>query len=202
MSEYVITDGTRYIFRNYEGKYVPVSNQDMADVFSKKQAENVCNSSLPKALRNIFYIEKHDIAPKNIKQVTQKDLIKNTEKLNTSESIQGWVEKIHNMNGLFYDAKKRKIDLKRQLKALNNEILDIEHYIEFQNLNAAQGYKASMDIKKCRIKRRTVKNEIAVIDVILKNKMGEVVSNEVRQKINSLDSRTYKPRIRKDLFDL
>ena len=202
MSEYVITDGTRYIFRNYEGKYVPVSNQDMADVFSKKQAENVCNSSLPKALRNIFYIEKHDIPPENIKQVTQKDLMKNTEKLSTTESIQGWLEKIHDLNGLVYDAKKRKTDLERQLKTLNDEILDIEHYIEFQNLNAAQGYKASMDIKKCRIKRRTVKNEIAVIDVILKHKIGEVVSNEVHQKINSLDSRTYKPRIRKDLFNL
>ena len=32
--------------------------------------------------------------------------------------------------------------------------------------------------------------------------MKEMISNEVYQKIQELDRRTYKPRIRTDLFDL
>lgn len=119
-----------------------------------------------------------------------------------AENIQVWMDKVDDMNGLVKDAKKRKEVLEKQLKELEDEKLDIEHYIEFQNLNAAQGYKASKELKTCRIKRRSVKNELAVINIILGLQMKEIVSSEVYQKIEELDKRTYKPRIRTDLFDL
>ena len=106
------------------------------------------------------------------------------------------------MNGLIKDATERKETLEKQLKDLEDERLDIEHYIEFQNLNAAQGYKASKELKICRMKRRSVKNELTVINIILEQKMREVVSSEVLHRIQGLDTRTYKPRIRIDLFDL
>ena len=101
-----------------------------------------------------------------------------------------------------YIAKKRKEVLEKQLRDLEDEKLDIEHYIEFQNLNAAQGYKASRELKNCRVKRRSVKNELMVINIILDQKVKEMVSNEVYQRIKGLDKRTYSPRIRTDLFDL
>lgn len=202
MSQYIITDGSRFIFRNYAGKYVPTPSEAMADLFTKKQAEGICKSSLPKALRGIFHIKKYDIPPENVKQVSRQDLKNNTEKVMIAENIQVWLNKIANMNGLVKDAIKQKEILEKQLQKLEDERLDIEHYIEFQNLNAAQGYKASKELKNCRIKRRTVKNELAVIDIILSHKMEEIVSNEVHQKVKELDKRTYRPRIRTDLFDL
>lgn len=106
------------------------------------------------------------------------------------------------MNGLRSDAEKRKEILEKQLRELEEEKLDIEHYIEFQNLNAAQGYKASKELKICRMKRRTVKNEIAVINIILSKRIGEIIKDEIYHKVEELDKRTYKPRIRTDLFDL
>ena len=148
--------------------------------------------------RNLQY----DIPPENIKQVNQCDLVNNTEKVMVAENIQMWLDKINNMNGLRRDAEKRKEILEKQLHELEDEKLDIEHYIEFQNLNAAQGYKASKELKNCRMKRRTVKNEIAVIDIILSKKIKEIISDEIYEKIEELDNRTYKPRIRTDLFDL
>lgn len=202
MSQYIITDGERFIYCNHSGKFVPTSSEAMADIYTKKQADGICKNSLPKALKSIFYVEKYDSPPDSIKQVSQIDLKNNTEKVMIAENIQVWLDKINDMNGLVKDAKRRKDILEKQLQQLEDEKLDIEHYIEFQNLNAAQGYKASKELKTCRVKRRSVKNELAVIDIILELQMKEAVSSKVYQKIEELDNRTYKPRVRTDLFDL
>lgn len=202
MSQYIITDGERFIYRNHSGKYVPTSSEVMADIYTKKQAEGICENSLPKALRTIFYMKKYDKPPESVKQVSRSDLVNNTEKLVIAENIQVWLDKIEDMNDLVKDAEKRKEILEKQLREIEDEKIDIEHYIEFQNLNASQGYKASKELKICRLKRRTIKNELAVINTILELKMKEVVRNEVCHKIKELDKRTYKPRVRTDLFDL
>lgn len=202
MSQYIITDGTRFIYKNRSGKFVPVASEAMADIFTKKQAEGIYKNSLSKALKTIFYVKKYDITPNNVKQVSQHDLLNNTEKVMVSDNIQIWLNKIDDMNGLVEEAKKRKEILEKQLHALEDEKNDIEHYIEFQNLNAAQGYKASKELKICRIKRRSVKNELMVINIILDQKMKELVISEIYQRIKGLDNRTYSPRIRTDLFDL
>lgn len=202
MAEYIITDGSRFIFRNHSGKYVPVQSEVMADIFNKKQAERILNISLPKALRTTFYVEKYDKPSESIKQVTEKELENNTEKVMISENIQKWLDRISDLNGLAKEAQSRKEELIKQLHKIEDELLDIEHYIEFSNLNAAQGYKASKDIKECRMKRRSVKNELLVLDIILEQRVDAIVSEEIHKKIQALDRRTYKPRIRKDLFDL
>ena len=118
------------------------------------------------------------------------------------DNIQVWLDKINDMNGLVKDATERKEILEKQLHDLEDEKQDIEHYIEFQNLNAAQGYKASKELKICRVKRRSVKNELAVINIILNQSIKDILNNEVRNKVEELDRRTYKPRVRTDLFDL
>lgn len=201
MAQYIITDGSRFIYRNYSGKYVPTSSEVMADIFTRKQAESIYKNSLPKALRMVFHVEKYDNNP-NIKQVSQSDLMNNTERVMEAVNIKVWIQKLQDMNGLIAEATMRKEILEKQLHELENEKIDIEHYIEFQNLNAAQGYKASKELKICRIKRRAIKNELAVINIILNRKLNEVMNGEIIKKIEELDRRTYTPRIRNDLFDL
>ena len=202
MSQYIITDGERFIYSNHSGKFVPTSSEAMADIYTKKQAESICKNSLPRALKNIFHVERYDSPPPNIRQVDHSDMVKNTEKVMTADNIQVWLEKIESMNGLAKEAAERKEILIKQLHDLEDEKQDIEHYIEFQNLNAAQGYKASKELKICRVKRRSVKNELAVINIILSQSIKDILNNEVYQKVEELDKRTYNPRIRTDLFDL
>lgn len=202
MAQYVITDGSRFIYRNHLDKFVPTSSEVMADLYTKKQAEQIFQNSLPKALRSIFHTEKYDLPQKNVKQVNQCDLDNNTEKVMVAENIQIWLDKINDMNGLVREAKEKKAILEKKLHDLEDEKLDIEHYIEFQNLNAAQGYKASKELKNCRVRRRTVKNELAVINIILSPKVKEMITDEIYNKIQEMDKRTYIPRVRTDLFDL
>lgn len=202
MSKYIITDGTRFIYKNRSGKYVPTQSEVMADIYTKRQAEGICRCQLPKGLRGIFYLEKYDIPPENVKQVSQCDIRNNTKKAIVTKNIQIWLDKVSCLNGLKSDAIKRKEELCKQLSDVDKELSDINHYIEFCNLNAAQGYKVYKMIKERRAKRRTIKNELVVVDAILEKKIGDSITEEIEKVINHLDKRIYTPRILNDLFDL
>ena len=202
LAQYVITDGSRWIMRNRNGKYVPTSCEALADTFSNKAANNLYNNSLPKALKSIFYSQKIDTPPDNVKQITQSEVENNTEKVMVAENIQKWIDKITDLNGLATDALHRKEELYEELSFVDMELSDINHYIEFCNLNAAQGWKAYKMIKERRIKRRSIKNEIQILNIILDKKISDTVTNEILESMSKMDKRTYEPRVMNELFDL
>lgn len=200
MSQYIITDGSRFIYRNHANKYVPTSSEAMADIYTRKQAENIYNRSLPKALKSCFYLEKYDTPPEGIKQADT-SITYNTKNTVHSDNIDRWLHKINSLNGLADEALHRKDELTQQLSAVNQELTDIFHYIEFCNLNAAQGYKVYKLIKDRRIKRRTIKNELEIVTAILSKKIGDGIESEISKIVDDLETRKYEPRILKELFD-
>ena len=80
-----------------------------------------------------------------------------------------------------------KCDLKQQ---------DLLHKIESSSFNAAQGYKLAKELKELREKRREVKNDFAIIEVIKKdfvnryNQQLSKVLDSVMQKNSKLDQLT------------
>ena len=201
MAQYVITDGTRWIMRDRHGRYVPTSCEALADVFSNKQATGIFQSNLSKALKSVFRVQKIDEPSKLIKQISQETAHKNTERVSTDENIKRWIDKIDGLNGLATEALHRKDELVQQLSKVDQELSDVNHYIEFCNLNAAQGYKAYKMIKDRRIKRRSIKNELQVVDIILSKKISETATDEIQKAIAGMDQRTYEPRVLNELFD-
>ena len=201
MAQYVITDGTRWIMRDRKGKYVPTSCEALADIFTNKQATGIFQSNLSKALKSVFRVQKIDEPSKLIKQISQKTAQENTERVSTAENIQRWINKIDGLNGLATEAINRKYELVQQLSKVDQELSDVNHYIEFCNLNAAQGYKAYKMIKDRRIKRRSIKNELQILEIILSKKISETATNEIQKAIAGMDQRTYEPRILNELFD-
>lgn len=201
MAQYVITDGTRWIMRDKHGRYVPTSCEALADVFSNKQATGIFQSNLSKALKSVFRVQKIDEPSKLIKQISQETAQENTEKVSTAENIKRWIDKIDGLNGLATEALHRKDELVQQLSKVDQELSDVNHYIEFCNLNAAQGYKAYKMIKDRRIKRRSIKNELQVVDIILSKKISETATDEIQKAIAGMDQRTYEPRVLNELFD-
>lgn len=172
-------------------------------IFIQKNKLRVFAKTLShKALKSIFYIQKYDCPPQNVKQVTQCDLSNYTEKIDSTKNIQFWLDKVSGLNGLRNDATKRKEELCKQLSDIDKELSDINHYIEFCNLNAAQGYKAYKMVKERRIKRRIIKNELVIVNVILEKKISDSMTEEIEKAIRNLDKRTYTPRILSELFDL
>lgn len=199
MARYVITDGKRWIKKDKKGRYLPTTCGSFAEEFSKDKADKVLNNSLAKGFRSIFRIERVNDVPKNVKPVSKEDLAK-TEKVQVSENITRWIQKIESLNGLFDEANKRNNVLASDLSKVDKEILDLLHYIEFTKLNAAQGYKAYKMIKERRIRRRHIKNEMEVLNIILEQNTKEISEN-VKCKLKELDERTYNPREIEELFD-
>ena len=201
MSQYVITDGSRWITKNRNGKYVPTTCEALADTFGNKEANSVYNNNLSKALKSCFRVMKVDNPPELVKQITQEKVNENTETPSNSENIQYWIDKISDLNGLASEALHRKDNLLSQLSKIDQELSDIDHYIEFVNLNAAQGYKAYRMIKDRRIIRRSIKNELDVLNIILGKKISETATDEIQKVIYGMDKRTYEPRVLNELFD-
>lgn len=177
------------------------SCEALADVFSNKQATGIFQSNLSKALKSVFRVQKIDEPPKLIKQISQETVQENTEKVSTAENVQRWIDKIEGLNGLATEALHRKDELVQQLSKVDQELSDVNHYIEFCNLNAAQGYKAYKMIKDRRIKRRSIKNELQVVDIILSKKICETATDEIQKAIAGMDQRTYEPRVLNELFN-
>ena len=201
MSQYVITDGSRWITKNRNGKYVPTTCEALADTFGNKEANSVYNNNLSKALKSCFHVEKIDKPPELVKQITQEETQENTEKVSIAENIQYWVDKVKGLNGLASEAVHRKNELTDQLSIVDKETCDILHYIEFCNLNAAQGYKAYKMLKERRIRRRSIKNELQVLDIILGKKISETATDEIQKAVEGMDKRKYEPRVMEELFD-
>ena len=197
----MITDGSRWITKNRNGKYVPTTCEALADTFGNKEANSVYNNNLSKALKSCFHVEKTDKPPELVKQITQEKVNENTETPSNSENIQYWIDKVSDLNGLASEALHRKDDLLSQLSKVDQELSDIDHYIEFVNLNAAQGYKAYKMIKDRRIIRRSIKNELDVLNIILGKKISETATDEIQKAISGMDKRTYEPRVLNELFD-
>ena len=201
MSQYVITDGSRWITKNRNGKYVPTTCEALADTFGNKEANSVYNNNLSKALKSCFRVMKVDKPPELVKQITQEKVNENTETPSNSENIQYWIDKVSDLNGLASEALHRKDDLLSQLSKVDQELSDIDHYIEFVNLNAAQGYKAYKMIKDRRIIRRSIKNELDILNIILGKKISETAKDEIQKAVSGMDNRKYEPRVLNELFD-
>lgn len=57
-------------------------------------------------------------------------------------------------------------------------------------------------IKDRRIKRRSFKNELKILELILDKKIGDSLVEEINAVIEKMDNRTYEPRVLTELFDL
>lgn len=200
MNQYVITDGVRYVYRNYQNKYVAAPGEAMADTFTLRQANGIFTSSLPKQLRRGFRIQECSISDKHTNEAKDKT-VSQDDTAATSENVQMWVNKIAGYHGLIQEARQRRIVLLDQLSTVDKELQDCLHYIEFNNLNAAQGYKAYKMVRERRVQRRAIKNELDVLTAFLAKNYGKTAACEVQDVVEKINQRLYKPRVLTELFE-
>lgn len=113
------------------------------------------------------------------------------------------------VNTFMTDLPRRIEQVKMQLDYIQGEQSDIEHYMEFVDLNASEGFKAYKQLQDVRKRRRKLKDELEYLNTIekrMKNALrhqdgiNQVVEGIVHTAKNH-ETRTYKPRVRKDLFE-
>ena len=80
------------------------------------------------------------------------------------------------------------------------EISDVIHYIEFNNLNAREGYKIYKRLNELLCKRRHLKFEQKIVSSINRNRRASDYISDIIATIKECTNDVYKPRIATDLF--
>lgn len=206
---YIITDGTRYIRQNIKHKYEAVSNFTMADTYdSTAIAKNVWRNSLSRSMQKDFYVarvEDGEIIKVESSTTTYRDksnphAIACDREL-CPEALQ-WISRVSGLENVTKDAKQRYDELNKQLADTQQAIADLNHYIEFNAVNAATGYKLTAALHKLFVRRRNIKDEMLVVEIICECEPdgGSNVTRLVK-RINGIQNRKYEPRVLSSLFE-
>lgn len=86
------------------------------------------------------------------------------------------------------------------LRAVELEITDIQHYIEFFALDASKGYKAYKMLHERLTRRRFLKDEIAKANFVLSGDASAFSTGKVSKQVQQMEQRLYSPRILMELF--
>lgn len=191
-----------YVIRNNRNCYIRLDENGMAvscsesrkSAFTEAKAKNILKG-LPKGLQNMhFQVEAIPDIPQ--KTPLQK-AIENSKTNTASTEILSWVDKFGKCSDILNEAKDRSKTLIDSLHQVDDKIMDLLHIIELENSkDMYHGWLIYKEIKENREKRRRIKDELLIIDNVLRDIKPECVQRERIQKaIDGLFARKYTYRI-------
>ena len=192
MAIYTVTNGITYLKREHNGIYHLTSRVNATEWQKYDQALNALNNGIGEWQRDVFYIEVIGLPEDlSIQKLINAD----------TSSFESWCHDIDGLKKIVKYIDLIKNEVMNELRSVEAEICDILHYIEFNNLNAAQGWAAYEMIKTSRLQRRKIKDLLYIIDEIQKNDSSVPNSCTVKKAIAALNNREYRPRKLNFLFD-
>ena len=93
------------------------------------------------------------------------------------------------------------------IEDIEKSLTDLGHEIELSKFNAVQGYKLAKEEQKLRQERRRMKDENVTLIFLYQyysnypNMVSDLqkIRGSIKREVSKLETRLYKPRIRKDL---
>lgn len=180
VSRYIITNGEKFV-KNQNATSLTTVSDDAYMWALKVSAENVLsdvkNRSSNSQYANIdssykvepVYIYISDIEP---------DIL---DDLNTIKVFTDIVK----------DSADREEDLLSQLSKIDRELSDIEHFIEFVDLNGVDGFKVYKKMQALRKVRREIKHRLKIVQTINSQSIDPEV---LKRLVKGFDNIYYKPR--------
>lgn len=215
MSHYMITDGERYIRLDATGAYVPIKSKALGMVWEQRcKAKNILENCISKNFRKRYRIE--EIADNIVesKQDTKKQedkkeqicAVNNSVVINIAnqvndDNIDKLKKDISGITEFVQSAEQRREELILKLSDVDQEISDINHYIELRKLNCYQGWLAYNMLRNRLIKRRKIKDELSILFKLEDCKVNSEMISEMKTQFDALETREYKPRKLKELFE-
>lgn len=134
-------------------------------------------------------------------------ILKGSAKLTADEATE-YVERIPKIVAEFYDVGRIVRSLlnyySEMVRETDMETNDLLHKIEFSNLSAVDGYRMYKQLHDVRIRRRTAKDNLDMLELFVKSGFTTSLVNLQTRSSElqaSLESRTYQPRILHALFE-
>lgn len=202
---FVLTNGNRFVKQDADGKYKQTVSLSLADTWdSYKVAEAILRNSIPKSMSSTYYVAEvldNEIVrrSKTAVRVERKrtgDIVRFNNTFKESE----WCKSFEGLDEIFEKASKRGYELSQEIQNIDLEISDVVHYIEFNTLNAREGYKIYKKLNELLCKRRNLKFEQRVVTSINNNHEAANYINNILSTIKECQNDVYKPRVLADLF--
>ena len=193
--DYMITNHNRKIYIRLNDNGTPETCvKSAAHKFSDVKARNILNN-LPKPMKKFHFMivpmsseenvqeEKCEIVCNKIQSTT----IKN-EQYVIPETVTSWMERIEECNNLIIDAKNRKNELFDSLSDVDRELSNCLHFIEMNKWKSGcDGYKEYKKIKLILEKRRSIKDELSVVQSISSCNMEHFSVDHIVDKLINRD---------------
>lgn len=107
---------------------------------------------------------------------------------------------IKEINDIYNKAEEAHKKLTQELSSNEMEINDILHFIELENFGLFAGYALALKLKKLRLARRKIKDELEPLQILTtmldSQKLAEI-QKRIDTKINMQEDRRYTPRVLK-----
>lgn len=192
--EYVIKIGKNFIGMDSGGRYTEVTNLSQAIKGPVHKLNNVINNCVtPSKRTKCKIVAENTIVVKPVAKPTVKSI-------NSDDSLfEEVITKLKAVNSANFD--KAQNILCEQQKEIDQEISDIYHYIEFNALNAADGYKAYKMLHEKLQKRRVIKDDYSKFQILTNSKVSDIFDGTLDDKLNDFEKRTYTPRVLTELFE-
>lgn len=202
-SLYYITDtyGSNYVL-NAANKLVPVAKIEQAGKFTLAKANNIIQNSVKPMQRYQFILkEAVDIGNDDrLYDLEEGDYVSTR----FDDMDTDWIGTMSEIIEFSSQLKQYRMNLNHMLSEVDKEICDIMHFIEFNNLDAAKGYKMYKMIRDCRIRRRKIKDEHEKVNAAIQVFANEELIEKMRtvlKQMKALDNRIYSPRVLTELFE-
>ena len=202
---FIISSGQNYIARTKTGSYFVTTKISEAEKYNSK---NYAASALVRLPKSFYQISsKWQIVDVNPCEPVQSSEPKNSTPLSDNKSEAPPSKTLPNIEKDLSDIfdelaqlnnykKSYSQKLNEELAAIQEEVCDLYHYIELNNFNACDGYKAYKMLHDTLQKRRIIKDKIYILTQITDSCDVSKISKENKYYHN----RTYKPRRLNQLF--
>lgn len=192
--DYVIKIGNSYI-GCVNGKYTEVNDINLAIKGPMHKLTNlVKNCVAPDKRKKCNIIPESTEIQNSYKTVTKvTNIVTNSvfdEVMSTFKTLDLDIDSITKEHG----------ELSQRLSQIDHEITDIQHYIEFNKLNAADGYKAYKLLQDKLLVRRGIKDDMTKFQILTSAKVSDIFDGTLDKSLAALSNRTYTPRVLKELF--
>ena len=193
--EFVIKCGKNYIGIDGNGRYAEVTDIHCAIKALIHKLNNIINNCVAPNKRNKCKVVEASTIVSKPTVVSVADV----PKVINHSVFNDIMEKFRAVATIEFEA--ARAENNARLSQVDKEITDIQHYIEFNKLNAIEGYKAYKMLRDKLLERRAIKDDYSKFQVLTSAKVSDIFDGTLDENLKALENKTYTPRILNELFD-
>ena len=202
--EYILTNGKNYLMLNAANKMSCTTQESQALKFRSKEKASNALKNLPKTIVRLGYRVQELSDGDDIIQDDNPGISTDREveiDFDSQYSLESILDIVSAYEDLITALRSAKPYLESRKQVAEQEILDIEHAVEFYNFNAYEGFKMYKLLKEKRMERRKAKDQLMILEILEEYITPQFDINLASDRISNLSNRKYRPRVNKKIFE-